>query len=163
MRTKLLLYIPPVFRCNNITLLVLSHKQSATATSLNSYSPFHYLVRLEYCVVYRIYLRLLNRPGRKSRGFGRHQHHLPDIVSAWLHIEVLSDKMEEKGELYSCDQHHYILLTKFPQSHDWLAQKTSTLPPCDSQKNKQRSSVQCNKEIKSSHPMKRISDRKSVV
>ena len=39
---------------------------------------------------------------------------------------LLSDKMGEKGELYSCDQHHYILLTKFPQSHDWLAQKTST-------------------------------------
>ena len=43
---------------------------------------------------------------------------------------MLSDKMGEKGELYWCDRHHYILLKKFPQSHDqshdWLAQKTST-------------------------------------
>ena len=59
--TKLLLYIPPVFRCNNITLLVLSHNSqqqqpASTATPLSNN-----LVRLEYCVVYRIYLRLLNK------------------------------------------------------------------------------------------------------
>ena len=45
--------------CNNNISCSLP-QQSATATSLNSYSPPHYLVRLEYCVVYRIYLRLLN-------------------------------------------------------------------------------------------------------
>ena len=61
-RTKLLLYILPVFRCNNITLLVLSHNSQQPQTASTSLSPLHQLVRLEYCVVYRIYLRLLNSP-----------------------------------------------------------------------------------------------------
>ena len=65
-RTKLLLYILPVFRCNNITLLVLSHNSqqqqpASTATPLSTN-----LVRLEYCVVYRIYLRLLNKQYTKA-------------------------------------------------------------------------------------------------
>ena len=53
------MYFPP---CNNNASCSLP-QQSATTTSLNSYSPLHYLVRLEYCVVYRIYLRLLNSKG----------------------------------------------------------------------------------------------------